>query len=207
MLMENFHKLKKNRSFTCETHESSFSGLLSQSLHVFVVDVNQVDGLQPECFGCHNHLLSGVQELSGIFSPCGTSRKWSRTQCFGCAMETGKFSFGTVFWLNYLNCIFLHSFKQTFCVISEKASGIVLPLTFFAIGQGQRKKQQLDCSNQKEKTQSYVWRRYRCWHRSRLSQTPHHHDEVQPWGQAGEIPRIQPAERMCVLAWNRCTEA
>lgn len=63
---------KKNRIFTCETHESSFSGLLPQSLHIFVVNVNQVDGLQPKCFGRHNHLLSRVQELFGISCPCGT---------------------------------------------------------------------------------------------------------------------------------------
>lgn len=57
--------------FTCEAHESSLSGLLPQPLHVFVVDVDQVDSLQPECFGGHDHLLPGVKKLPGILGPRG----------------------------------------------------------------------------------------------------------------------------------------
>lgn len=60
------------RKCTCEAHESAFSGLLPQSLHVFVVDVNQVDSLKPKGFGGHNHLLPCIEKLPGIFSPCGT---------------------------------------------------------------------------------------------------------------------------------------
>lgn len=36
---------KETRNFTCEAHESTFSGLLPQPLHIFVVDVDQVNSL------------------------------------------------------------------------------------------------------------------------------------------------------------------
>lgn len=36
---------KETRNFTCEAHESAFSGLLPQPLHIFVVDVDQVNSL------------------------------------------------------------------------------------------------------------------------------------------------------------------
>lgn len=60
------------RDFTCEAHESSLSGLSPQPLYVFVVDVDQVDSLQPKRFGRHNHLLPRVKELAGIFGSRGT---------------------------------------------------------------------------------------------------------------------------------------
>lgn len=60
------------RNCTCEAHESSLFGLSPQPLHIFVVDVDQVDSLQPKSFGDHNHLLPCVKELPGIFRPRGT---------------------------------------------------------------------------------------------------------------------------------------
>ena len=68
-----------SKDFTCEAHESSLSGLLPQPLHIFVVDVHQVNSLQPKRFRGHNHLLPGVEELPGILGPCGTSRRKKQT--------------------------------------------------------------------------------------------------------------------------------
>lgn len=56
---------------TGEAHESALSGLPPQTVHVFVVDVDQVDGLQPKGFSGDNHLLPGVQQLCGVFGARG----------------------------------------------------------------------------------------------------------------------------------------
>lgn len=65
-------EILNGETFTGEAHESALSGLLPQALHVLVVDVDQVDGLQSKSFGGHDHLLPGVEELPGIFGPRGT---------------------------------------------------------------------------------------------------------------------------------------
>lgn len=62
-------------NFTCEAHESSLSGLSPQPFHVFVVDVDQVDSLQPESFGGHDHLLPRVEQLPGILRPRGPYKR------------------------------------------------------------------------------------------------------------------------------------
>lgn len=59
-------------NFTCEAHESSLSGLLPQPLHIFVVNVDQINSLQSKCFGGHNNLLPCIKKLPGILSPRGT---------------------------------------------------------------------------------------------------------------------------------------
>lgn len=59
---------------TSETHKRALSGLLPQSFHILIVDVNKVDRLETECFGGDHHFLPGIQEFFSIFSACGSCR-------------------------------------------------------------------------------------------------------------------------------------
>lgn len=57
---------------TCEAHESPLPGLAPQALRVLVVDVDHVNGLQPERLAGRHHLLPGVQQLPGVRGPRGS---------------------------------------------------------------------------------------------------------------------------------------
>lgn len=57
---------------TSEAHECALSGLLPQSFHILIVDVNKVDRLETERFGGDHHFLPSVQEFFSVFSACGS---------------------------------------------------------------------------------------------------------------------------------------